>query len=83
MCFAQEHNAVTPVRLNQRPENLSLRFETGPMVVKLFCSSQLSLKFIKLINVEMPTIVVILTFISMINTTYESLKASKVYFLAF
>ena len=35
----------------------------------------LSKKFILLISVEMPTIVGILTFISMINTTYERLKA--------
>ena len=30
-----------------------------------------------LINVKMPTVVGILTFISMINITFESLKASK------
>ena len=36
-----------------------------------------------LINVKMPTIVGILTFISTINTTYESLKARKAYFSAF
>ena len=35
--------------------------------------------FIVLINVKMPTIVGILTFISMINTTYESLKARKAF----
>ena len=47
-----------------------------PKVIKLFsCSSQLSTKLILLINVKMPTIVVILTFISMINTTSERLKA--------
>ena len=39
------------------------------------CSTQLSTKFILLINVKMPTIVGILTFISMINTTSERLKA--------
>ena len=40
----------------------------GPEVIKLFsCSTQLSLKFILLINVKMPTIVGILTFISRIN----------------
>ena len=33
------------------------------------CSTELSTKFIILINVKMPTIVGILTFISMINTT--------------
>ena len=39
------------------------------------CSTQLSTKFILLINVEMPTFVGILTFISMINTTSERLRA--------
>ena len=33
------------------------------------------MEFILLINVKMPTIFGILTFISMINTTYETLKA--------
>ena len=48
----------------------------GPKVIKLFsCSTQLSTKFILLINVKMTTIVGILTFISMINTTSERLKA--------
>ena len=50
----------------------------GPEVIKLFsCSTQLSTKFILLINVKMPTIVGILTFISMINTTYESFESKK------
>ena len=48
----------------------------GPEVIKLFSySTQLSTKFILLINVKMPTIVGILIFISMINTTFERLKA--------
>ena len=48
----------------------------GPEVIKLFsCSTQLSMKFILLINVKMPTIVGILTFISMIDTTSERLEA--------
>ena len=47
-----------------------------PEVIKLFSySTQLSTKFIVLINVKIPTIVGILTFISMINTTSERLKA--------
>ena len=47
----------------------------GPEVIKLFSySTQLSTKFILLINVKMPTIVGISTFISMINTTSERLK---------
>ena len=42
--------------------------EAGPEVIKLFsCSTQLSMKFILLINVKMPTTVGILTFISRIN----------------
>ena len=46
----------------------------GREVIKLYsCSTQL----IMLINVKMPTIVGILTLISMINTTSESLKARK------
>ena len=48
----------------------------GPEVIKLFSySTQLRTKFILLINVKMPTIVGILTFISMINTSSERLKA--------
>ena len=44
--------------------------------MKLFLySTQLSTKFILLINVKMPTIVDILTFISLINTKSERLKA--------
>ena len=51
----------------------------GPEVTKLFsCSAQLNMKFILLINVKMPTIVGILTFISMINTS-ESLKSRIVF----
>ena len=49
---------------------------TGPEVINLFlCSTQLSTKFILLINVKMPTIVGILTFIIMINATSERHKA--------
>ena len=48
----------------------------GPEIIKLFlCTTQLSMKFILLKNVKMPTIVGILTFISMINTISERLKA--------
>ena len=49
---------------------------SGTEVIKLFsCSTQLSKKTILLINLKMPTIVGILTFISMKNTTFEGLKA--------
>ena len=53
----------------------------GQKVIKLFsCSTQISMKLIVSINVKMPTFVDILTFMSMINTTSESLKARKVIF---
>ena len=53
---------------------------SGPKVIKhLSCSTQLSTKFIMLISIKMPTIVGILTFISMISTSSDSLKASKVF----
>ena len=49
--------------------------KTGPKVIKLFpFSTQLSTKFILLINVKMPTIVGFLTFSSMINTNLRDLK---------
>ena len=47
----------------------------GPEVIKLFlCSTQLRLKSILLINVKMPTIVGILTFISRINYQFLRLE---------
>ena len=59
-----------------------LGIRAGPEVIKLFsCSTQLSTKFILLINVKMPTIVDILTFISMIYTTSERIRAKKVFHL--
>ena len=52
--------------------------QPGPEVINLFsCSTQLSTKFILLINVKMPTIVGILTFISMIHTASERLKVRQ------
>ena len=54
----------------------------GPEVIKLFsCSTELSTKFILLINVKMPTIVGVLTIISMINTTSERLKQESSLFV--
>ena len=41
------------------------------------CSSQLSMKFIMFINVKMPIIVGILTYICRINTTSERFKQEK------
>ena len=53
----------------------------GPGYKTLFSfSTHLSIKFIMLINVIMPTVVGVLTFISMINASSESMnmKAGKV-----
>ena len=52
--------------------------KTGPEVIKLFsCSAQLSMKFFLLINVKMPTIVGILTFMSRKNTILDLSEPEK------
>ena len=54
------------------------RFQNWDRGYKLFSySTQLKTKFILLINVKMPTIVCILTFMSRINTTSDRLKAKN------
>ena len=59
---------------------ITLILRPGSEVIKVFsCSTQLSMKFILLINVKIQTIVSILTFISRINTTYNSLKARTIF----
>ena len=56
------------------------QFGLRPRGYKTFSySTQLSMKFNLLINVKMPTIVDILTFISMINTTSERLKTRHLF----
>ena len=57
---------------------LAAMAETRPKVIKLF-SAQLSMKFITLINVKMPTIVGILMFIGRIISTSESFKQKKLF----
>ena len=54
--------------------------KSGPKVIKLFSfSTQLSKIIILHIHVKMPTIVGVLTFISMIKTTSESLRVIEVF----
>ena len=61
-----------------------LRHCPGPEVLKLFsCSSQLSMKFILLINVKMPTVVGILTFISGIDIKYKLFIARKFFIVQY
>ena len=53
----------------------------APEIIKrISCSNQLSMKFILLINVKMPTIVGLLTFNSRIKTS-ESFKARKIFII--
>ena len=55
--------------------------EPGLRIYKAFSfSTELSRKFIQLMNVKMPTIVGILTFISMINTISERIKARNFFY---
>ena len=55
---------------------------SGPEVIKLFsCSTQLSIKFFLLINVKMPTIVGILTFMSGKNSILGLLEPKKAKFI--
>ena len=66
--------------LCMRTNKLIRYLRPGPEVIKLFsCSTRLSTKFILLINVKMPIIVGILTFIGLINTTSEKLKARNLF----
>ena len=54
--------------------------QPGPEVIKLFsCSTQMSMEFFLLINVKMPTIVGILTFMSgkIAFSAYLSLKKAE------
>ena len=56
--------------------------EPGPEVIKLFsCSAQLSTKFFLHINVKMPTIVGILTFLSRKNNILGLAEPKKAEFL--
>ena len=51
------------------------RYKPGAEVIKISsCSTQLSIAFILLIDVKMPTIVGMLTFISRVNECLLSLK---------
>ena len=70
---------ATKLSLFTNAENIQI-MKPGIEVIKPFpCSTQLSTKFILLINVKIPTIVGILTIINMINTTYERLKAKHLF----
>ena len=74
-----ELHILSPSLHNQsvHMQTTTKKTQIRPRGYKLFsCSTQLSTKFILLINVKMPTIVGILTF-SKINTASEKVKAIK------
>ena len=79
--FSDQHHCMSS-SLQNLLKHTDLNHDTtsGLKVIKLFSSStQLSMKFIMPLNVKMPTILGILTFISMINTATECFKARKVF----
>ena len=56
---------ITSTGNSKKSENIHLKRHSGPEVIKLLsCSTPLSMNFFLLINVKMPTIVGILTFMS-------------------
>ena len=76
LVFMSGWNFVLPLSWVTWKRFITFGPEDWPRGYKTFpCSTQLSTKFILLINVQMPTIVGILTFISMINTISQKLKA--------
>ena len=72
----QEQHQVIIGQFNTETYISNLPTEPGLEVIykKKSSSTQLSQKSIMLTHVKMPTMVGILTFISIIKTTYESLK---------
>ena len=74
VCFLQKYAFENQTRYSLGCKRKAVII-SGPEIIKLFSfSTQLSTKFIMLINVKMPIIVGILTFVSMINTTSECLN---------
>ena len=71
-------------RWTSKSENtIKVKQQGAEVIIKLFpCLTQQSTKFIMLINVKMPTIVCILIFISMINTTSKRLQNNKLLHLS-
>ena len=65
------YNTFENIMPRQLMTSLVLK-QPGPEVIKLFsCSTQLSMNFFLLINVKMPTIVGILTFMSRKNSILD------------
>ena len=71
---------MNDIGCSRKSNHKPTRFSTGTEVLINYFYAQLSRKFILLINVKMPTIVGILTFISRINIS-DSLKARNILIL--
>ena len=81
ICSVTSSTLETNFGLNRDMDINSADFlaQSGPEVIKLFpCSPQLSMKFFLLINVKMPTIVGILTFMSGKNSILGLSEPKKV-----
>ena len=74
-----KRTAIAAYRANCRTAGIVVKAPEKDQILSLLnffsCSTQLSRKCIMLINVKMPTIVGILTFISMIHTTFKSFES--------
>ena len=69
--------------LNTCKNNTRALTTLGPDVIKLFsCSTQLSTKFILLINVKMPTILTVISMINKYNKQETSLFAGVLVFMS-
>ena len=75
ICF---HSCTSSVLFVLRLFFCHLAIPSGPEVIKLFsCSTQLCMKIFMLINVKMPTIVGILTFMSRKNSILQLSEPDK------
>ena len=73
--FTERSISISPVAIYF---TIDRHFCTGSEVIKLFsCSTELSMKFFLLINVKMPTIVGILTFMSRKNSILSLSEPEK------
>ena len=80
--FSAENNGLIILTSKTHPVEHSAGERSGPEFIKLFsCSTQLSMIFFLLINVKMPTIVGILTFMSGKNSNLGLSEPKKAEFL--
>ena len=77
--YIAEYHIHTDIPCNiEKPQQNHKNCKTGPEVIKLFsCSTQLSMIFFLLINVKMPTIVGILTFVNRKNSILGLSESEK------